>query len=509
METGCATSPSPGLFRNVNDQLSDNDNQASLRQLPSVDHLLRQAVVANLLEDHPRQEVLQAIRGVLDQRRAEILAGNEVDAEIPSLALDVRRVLHERAQPHLRRVINATGIVLHTGLGRAPLPEAAVEAIADVASGYCNLELDLDTGHRGQRQDHLRELLRELTGAEDGLIVNNNAAATFLAVHALAANREAVISRGQLVEIGGSYRMPDIMAAAGCRMVEVGTTNRTRIGDYEAALTADTAVLLRVHTSNYRIQGFVTSAGLDELVALARKYQPRDIAVVDDLGSGLLEPDVPWPELPEDSDQEPIPSPADWDEPSVRRSVAAGADLTLFSGDKLLGGPQAGVIIGKADLIERLRRSPMMRTFRPDKMTLAAMEATLRLHRDSATLIEHVPVYRLLATPLVQLQRRAERLARDLGTALEDVDIEIEEEESYAGGGSLPTMPFPTWVVRVRFEQCDCQRVVAGLRRRDLPIICRLNDDAMVFDCRTLARDDVAQAVAAVVDVVRELSEED
>ncbi|MBN2445630.1 MAG: L-seryl-tRNA(Sec) selenium transferase [Phycisphaerae bacterium] len=493
----------------MNDHLSDNTSQAALRQLPSVDHLLRQTVVANLLEDHPRPEVLLAIRRVLDQRRSEILAGESADTGTPALALEVRRILHERARPSLRRVINATGIVLHTGLGRAPLAESAIEAIADVAAGYCNLELDLASGQRGQRLDHVRALLRELTGAEDGLIVNNNAAATYLALNTLAAGHEAIVSRGQLVEIGGSYRMPDIMAAAGCRMVEVGTTNRTRVGDYESALTEQTSVLLRVHTSNYRIQGFVTSVKLDELVGLARKYRPREISVVDDLGSGLLEHDVPWPGAPADSENEAgvTPPPGEWDEPSVRDSVAAGADLTLFSGDKLLGGPQAGVIVGRADLLQRLRKNPLMRTFRPDKMTLAGMEATLRLHRDPETLAERLPAYRMLATPPEHLRRRAKHLARALEVALSGVSVVAQPEESYAGGGSLPTLPFPTWVVRVRFEGVECQAVVAALRQRDLPIICRVHEDAVVFDCRTLTSDDVDQIPPAVAEAVRELLE--
>ena len=267
--------------------------QAAMRSLPAVDQLLKAPAVANLLAEFPREELLHAIRAVLDQRREALRGGEKVDVDTPSLALAVREKLHERARPHLRRVINATGIVLHTGLGRAPLAQEAIDAIADIAAGYCNLELDLPTGRRGDRHEHARELLAELTGAEDALVVNNNAAGTFLTLAALTAGREVIVSRGQLVEIGGSYRMPDIMAAAGCRMIEVGTTNRTHLYDYERAISDATAALLRVHTSNYRIQGFVESVSLDDLVKLARS---RGLLVIDDLGSGLIDRELPWPD---------------------------------------------------------------------------------------------------------------------------------------------------------------------------------------------------------------------
>ena len=407
---------------------------------------------------------LRAVRHVLETRRAGIYAGTTGDIRVHDLALGIRETLYQRARPSLRRVINATGIVLHTGLGRAPLSEEAIEAIADVASGYCNLELDLDSGRRGQRQDHLRELLCELTGAEDAAVVNNNAAATYLVLSTLSAGAETIVSRGQLVEIGGSYRMPDIMTAAGCHTVEVGTTNRTHLRDYEQAITEHTRVLLRVNTSNYRIQGFVASPKLGELVALAQRYESLGITVVDDLGSGLIDTGFAGVHQSPESAAAAVPAIGGWDEPTVRESLAAGADLTLFSGDKLLGGPQAGVIVGKAALISRLHASPLMRTFRPGKLTLAGLEATLRLYRDPATVVRRLPHLRMLTAPAHQLRARAERLADEIGSATE-MDANRGVRRFIRGGGTLPVLPFPTWVVRVQFAS----QSQPGSRRRVAP----------------------------------------
>lgn len=470
--------------------------EAGLRDLPAVDELLRHPTVAPLLDEFARRELVQAVRDVLESKRAALRAGAVVELELPRLALEVREQLYRRAQPSLRRVVNATGIVLHTGLGRAPLAEEAVEAVTAVAAGYCNLELDLASGERGDRHAHVRELLRELTGAEDALVVNNNAAATFLALHALAAGREAIVSRGELVEIGGSYRMPDIMAAAGCRMVEVGTTNRTRIGDYRAALRPETAVLLRVHTSNYRICGFVESAALEELAALAAGRPEPPVYVVDDLGSGLIDYEF-QAELPPEMRLR-------WDEPTVRESVRAGAALTLFSGDKLLGGPQAGVIVGRGELIARLRRDPLHRTFRPDKLTVAALEATLRLHRDPAALVRRLPVLRLLSAPADELARRAARLAGALEQIGAGLEVQTAPDQSFAGGGALPTLAFPTHVVRVRAAGASSAALAAALRGRDVPVVARVQDERLVFDCRTIGDEEVEIVAAGVREVLRE-----
>ena len=500
---------------------ADAGLQAALRSLPAVDHVLNEAAVADLLADYPRNEVVYVVRSVLAECRAALLAGRQVRFDPPALALEIRQRLYQRSQPNLRRVINATGVVLHTGLGRAPLADEAVNAVAEVAAGYCNLELDLATGRRGDRHEHVRELLRELTGAEDALVVNNNAAATYLALSALGTGRGVIIARGQLVEIGGSYRLPDIMAAAGCRMVEVGTTNRTRIADYERAIDADTGVLLRVHTSNYRIRGFAESASLAELVKLARQH---NLLVVDDLGSGLVTEDLPWPALPpagaaestrqraarpdsSGADAPPLPTgPAAWDEPSVRRSVADGADLTLFSGDKLLGGPQAGVLVGRAELIAALLRSPLARVVRPGKLTLAALEATLRLYRDPAAVLRRVPVWRLLARSPESLGAAASQLARHIAEAAPTVQVAHEPGLSEVGGGALPDTAWPTSVVTVRCTAVPAAELATALRRRDLPIICRVRDEALVFDVRTLDGDDAEVIPPALAEALHELA---
>ncbi len=479
----------------------------SVRALPSVDHLLRQPAVANLLDEYPRQELLTAVRKVLEERRAALLAGRSVATDPPALGLAIREQLHRRSVPHLRRVINATGIVLHTNLGRAPLPECAVEAIADLAGGYCNLEIDLETGRRGSRYEHVREILCELTGAEDALVVNNNAAGTYLALNSVAARREVVVSRGQLVEIGGSYRMPDVMAAAGCRMIEVGTTNRTHLRDYERAITEETAALLRVHTSNYRVMGFVRSVALAELVELARQH---GLWLIDDLGSGVLDRSLPWPAA---GDAEPdggalpeAPALAAWDEPAVRESVAAGADLVLFSGDKLLGGPQAGVVVGRAELIARMRANPLARIVRPDKLTLAGLEATLRLYRDPATLAQRHPVFRMLSVPPHELEQAARELRGVIAAVLPDAHITSAPGISEAGGGTLPVVAFPTWTVRVRLAHLASKLVADALRVRDLPIFCRVQDEDLVFDCRTILAGEAEQIASALADVCRELT---
>lgn len=481
------------------------DPRAALRNLPAVDQLLQQPAITELLDDYPRTEVLRAVRTVLDERRAALLRGRAVITDTPALALDIRQQLYQRSRPRLRKVINATGIVLHTGLGRAPLAEEAIDAIVDAATGYCNLEIDLPSGRRGSRHDHLRDLLRELCGVEDAMIVNNNAAATFLALNTFAAGRDVIISRGQLVEIGGSYRLPDIMAAAGCNMVEVGTTNQTRIADYERALSDNTGILLRVHCSNYRIRGFTGSASLAQLVELGRRHH---VLVVDDLGSGLMTPDLPWPEEPADGDDDAVSTnPDTWDEPSVRGSVADGADLTLFSGDKLLGGPQAGILIGRGDLIAALLNNPLARTFRPGKLTLAALEATLRLYRDPATIVRRLPVYRMLSRTRTELESAARTLAEQIADALPQAEVSGVADFSEAGGGSLATRPFPTWGVMVRLPVLPAARIAAALRQRDVPVICRVREDALLFDPRTLTADDAQQIPGAVAEVVRELGQ--
>lgn len=498
---------------------------AALRDLPSVDAMLRHPSVLPLQDEFPRSELLAGIRETLAAARDALRSGHDTPVALPTLAIALRERLHQRARPNLRRVINATGIVLHTGLGRAPLADEALSAIAEVASGYCNLELDLERGERGDRHAHVRALLCELSGAEDALVVNNNAAATLLALQALANGREVIISRGQLVEIGGSYRMPDIMSAAGCRMIEVGTTNRTRAADYERAIGEATAALVHVHTSNYRIEGFTEQTPVVELVRIARSHGAtgRKLQVIDDLGSGLLDASyfaaatVASADLQPHGDCDAVAS-ADsahssaallerCGEPTVRASIAAGADIVLFSGDKLLGGPQAGIVVGRTGCIEALRRHPLARAVRPDKLALAALEATLRLYRDPDTVVRRLPVLRLLTRPAGEIHALATALQEQVRAAFPDAEVSLNEEVTFAGGGSLPGLGLPTWVVRFRSQDISSAAVATALRGLEAPIICRLSADHLVLDCRTLSPEEAGQVPAALCAAVRMLAD--
>jgi L-seryl-tRNA(Ser) seleniumtransferase len=359
----------------------------------------------------------------------------------------------------LRRVINATGVIVHTNLGRAPLAAAALEQVVDAARGYSNLEYDLDAGGRGSRQSHVTELVGRLTGAEAALVVNNNAAAVMLALAALAEGREVLVSRGELIEIGDGFRIPDVLTRSGARLHEVGTTNRTRAADYKNAIGPETAVLLRVHQSNFRVVGFTEQPRLQELAELAHAH---DLVLVDDLGSGALV-DV-------------------GDEPTARASLAAGADLVCFSGDKLLGGPQAGIIVGRADLVERLRRHPLQRALRADKLTLAALEGTLRLALDAP---DEIPALRMLRESPGAVLARAEQLAAAIGG-------EVEETVARAGGGALPLAELPSYACAVE------ERLAERLRRGTPPVVGILRDGRLLLDCRTLTDAEVDEVVAAV-----------
>src|SRR5262249_26778552 len=397
--------------------MSDNP----FRNLPAVNDVLEVPAIQALAGNHSHDLIVGAIRQELAGLRQRLSQSGSGDgkADAESVAIRVVERLGRELRPKLRPVINATGIVLHTNLGRAPIAEEAARAAYEAARGYLNLELDLATGKRSSRQIAVREWVCRVTGAESATAVNNCAAATVIVLRALAAGKEVVLSRGQLVEIGGSFRIPEIMAVSGAELREVGTTNITRIADYEHALGPNTGLLLRIHQSNYRIHGFTKSASLDELVALGRKH---GVPVVDDIGSGALV----------DFARFGLPG-----EPVAAASIRAGADLILFSGDKLLGGPQAGVLAGRKDWIQRIERDPLMRAFRLDKMTLAALEATLRLYLDEARALAEVPVLRLLGLPLDDLRRRAAGLAGRLNE-LPGLAARSREDVAYVGGGSLP-----------------------------------------------------------------------
>jgi L-seryl-tRNA(Ser) seleniumtransferase len=431
-----------------------------LRDLPSVDEL---AGEARLADSAPRPLVVAAVRSALARAREDIKAGAEPGDLVRRVELELVAV---RA-PRLRPVLNATGVIVHTNLGRAPLAEAALERVREVAGGYSNLEYDLRAGGRGSRQDHVAPILRRLTGAEGALVVNNNAAAVLLALAALAEGREVLVSRGELIEIGDGFRIPDVLARSGARLREVGTTNRTRAADYESAFGPDTALVLRVHQSNFRVVGFTELPSLEELVRVARAH---GLPVVDDLGSGAL-----------------VESPLVGDEPTARESLAAGADLVCFSGDKLLGGPQAGIIVGRADLVERLRRHPLQRALRADKLTLAALEATLALYLDPARATKEIPVLRELADSTDVVRARAARLAGLVGG-------EVEQTVARVGGGALPLADLPSFACAIE------EKLAVRLREVDPPVIGLVRDGRCLLDCRTLSDaevDQVADSVAA------------
>jgi L-seryl-tRNA(Ser) seleniumtransferase len=417
-----------------------------LRDLPSVDELTRELV---------DPLAVAAARTVLERAREEIRAG----ADPGDLSARLRAELATVRAPSLRRVLNATGVIVHTNLGRAPLADEALAQVVEAARGYSNLELDLREGVRGSRQDHVAAILRRLTGAEASLVVNNNAAAMLLALAALAEGREVIVSRGELIEIGDGFRIPDVLAHSGARLVEVGTTNRTRARDYEKAVGSETALLLRVHQSNFRVVGFTELPQLAELAAIARRHA---LPLLDDLGSGVLD------ELA--------------GEPSARESLAAGADLVCFSGDKLLGGPQAGIVVGRGELVERLRRHPLHRAVRADKLTLAALEGTLRTYLEAP---ERIPVLRMLGESTASVRARAERLALLAGGT-------VEETVARVGGGALPLAELPSFACALD------ESLAAPLRLGDPPVVGIVRDGKLLLDCRTLADGELDEVAAAV-----------
>lgn len=454
------------------------------RALPSVD-----ACLAALADDTrsaglPRPLLRDAVTAFLDQRRQDIRSGHAVRAEdlrLPALLPSLRVHARRAGMPRLRRVLNATGVVIHTNMGRSVLARAAVEAVHLAASGYCNLELDMSTGGRGSRHSLTEDLLRRITGAEAALVVNNNAAAVILVLESLCKGGEVVVSRGQLVEIGGSFRIPEIMEKSGVRLREVGTTNRTRLSDYEAALNESTVALLRVHPSNYRIVGFHEETSLEELAALART---RDLPVIEDLGSGSLMDFTPYG----------LPG-----EPTVQAVLRAGAHVATFSGDKVLGGPQAGVIVGRAYLLERIRRNPLLRALRPDKLTLAALEATLRLCLEPEKALREIPTARMMTAAPEDLARRARVLRRSLRRRLgEAARCELRKDCSRVGGGSFPERDLPTTLVCLKPAACTADALKERLLTGEPPLLGRIEDDAFCLDVRTLSNEELPLAVAAL-----------
>ncbi len=486
------------------------DLKELLRQLPAVDQLLGRPEVEQLLSEHPRSIVVEKVRAVVDGARQGLLArvsqagapgageevpgtGKDREGELPwwkellevsALTAKVRAEVLEAGKRHLRPVINATGVVLHTNLGRAVLGQAALEAVQDVARGYSNLELDLVSGDRGSRYSHVEDLLRRLTGAEAAMVVNNNAAAVLLALSTMASGREVVVSRGQLVEIGGAFRVPDVMAQSGCILKEVGTTNKTHLRDYNQAVNEQTGLFLKVHTSNYRVVGFTREVSLAELVELGSKL---GIPVMDDLGSGFLV----------DLKKYGI-----GDEPTVQASIAAGADVVTFSGDKLLGGTQAGIIAGKGRYIQAMKKHPLTRAVRIDKLSLAALEATLREYLDESRAVTNIPTLRMLTMPLEELDSRARELAeRVKAFVAEAAVVEVADDYSQVGGGAMPLTMLATKVVKIKPLASPVQAWARLLRQGEPAVVVRIQDDRLILDPRTLMAGEmelVAEALSKI-----------
>jgi L-seryl-tRNA(Ser) seleniumtransferase len=448
-----------------------DDLNARLRSLPSIDRVL-----ASLEGFAPQALTAHAARSAVDKARADIKRGDDAPT-LDQVVARARELLDERNQQYLQPVINATGVLIHTNLGRVPLGQRQLDAISEIAGGYSNLEYDLVAGRRGSRYSHASDLAKALTGAEAALVVNNNAAAVLLTLAALATDKEVIISRGELIEIGGEFRMPDVMSMSGTRLVEVGTTNRTHLADYERAITVDTAVLLKVHPSNYKVTGFTAEVPLRELVKLARG---RGIPLVFDAGSGYVE----------------VPDAASWaaGEPAIDDALAQGVDIITFSGDKLLGGPQAGIIAGRSDLLQRIAKHPLVRALRVDKMTLAGLEATLRAHLEGR--VEDLPLWSLALTSAEELRSRAELVA---GRVTSDVlKVEAIPTVSVAGGGSLPGEELGSWGVALAHAEKSVDEMQRLLRASSPPVIGRIEDERLVLDLRSVFPEDLDTLIETV-----------
>ncbi|MDI3327547.1 MAG: L-seryl-tRNA(Sec) selenium transferase [Alicyclobacillaceae bacterium] len=447
----------------------DETRRERLRQLPAVHRILSHPVCADLQRRAPRELVAEGASRAVARHRERILAGVASVPELEELARETAEWVESKLRPHLRPVINATGVVLHTNLGRAPLAESAVEQVVRVARGYSNLELRLETGKRGSRHEHVEDLLCRLTGAEAAMVVNNNAAAVLLVLRTLASGRNVIVSRGELVEIGGSFRVSEVMAESGARLVEVGTTNKTHDYDYERAIDGETAMIMRTHTSNFRIVGFTSRPSREELAALCRKHS---LLLYEDLGSGVLFDIRKW---------------GIGDEPTVRECVAAGVDVVSFSGDKLLGGAQAGIVVGKKNVVEKLKKHQLARALRVDKLTLAALEATLRLYLDEERAAREIPVLWMLRRRPEELKTAAERLAAAIRPASGgEVAVRVTPDVSQVGGGSLPAVELPTYTVVLEGRRWGAAALETALRTGEPPIMGRIHREEVRLDVRTI-----------------------
>lgn len=459
-----------------------NENQKLLATLPSVDEILKSNQGAELLNAYPRRYVIQAIRKAIDMRRKEILKGKSVDLSEEMLTADIEVIVKRLSSFSLIPLINATGVVIHTNLGRSLLSRSALENIRIVSESYSNLEYDIEEGKRGKRYTHVKRILREVTGAEDALVVNNNAAAVMLCLNTLAKGKEVIVSRGELVEIGGSFRIPDVMKSSGATLHEVGTTNKTHLSDYEKAINENTALILKVHKSNYRIIGFSGEVPIEDLVGLGQRYH---IPVMFDLGSGCILD---------------LRNYGIYDEPAVKDIIESGVDLTTFSGDKLLGGPQGGVIVGRKKYIEEIQKNPITRAVRIDKLTLAGFEATLMDYVDEEKAIKNIPTLRMLLQKPEQIKARANKIAKKLKKEINKATISVIADTSRAGGGSLPEKDFPTYVVAVKPLELEISvnELEERLRKGNPPIIARIREDILILDARTIQDNEIPFLVKGI-----------
>ena len=444
-------------------------NTALLRKIPKIDEILKQETIANLSESYSHNILMESIRETLDSIRKDILDGNEnVSVEMENICENIASLAEEKNTMSLRPVINATGIILHTNLGRAKLSDRAVEAIKSIAQDYNTLEYNLKKGSRGSRYDHVENLISKITGAEDAIVVNNNAAAVMLILSTMAKGYEVITSRGELVEIGGAFRVPDIMAQSGGTLVEVGTTNKTHYSDYVKAITPQTGALLKVHTSNFKIMGFFEEVTLEEMVEIGHSH---NLPVIYDMGSGSMVR---------------LENYGIQDEPNVLDTMKTGVDILSFSGDKLLGGPQAGIIIGKREWIEKMKKNPLTRAFRIDKLTLAALEATLRDYLDPEVAIKSIPTLQMMCATLEDLQPKGQKLFDLLNNNPEGYSVELTQDFGQIGGGSVPTQMIPSVVIALKPANISLDTLEAELRKVSLPIIARISKDRMLFDVRTI-----------------------
>lgn len=457
------------------------NKQQLLADLPSVDEILKSAEGLQWQKTYPRRYVLQAIREIIDRNRQAILRAELKEASLESMLPDIQIMIERLSALSLKPVINATGVVIHTNLGRSVLSEEVLENVKAIACGYSNLEYELQEGKRGKRYSHIQKLLKEITGAEAGLVVNNNAAAVFVCLTALAKGKEVIVSRGELVEIGGSFRIPDVMAGSGAILKEVGTTNKTHRRDYKDAINENSALLLKVHQSNFRIVGFTQDVPIEEMATLGKKH---NIPVMFDLGSGCLIDLKPY---------------GVHIEPTVQDVVKSGCDIVTFSGDKLLGGPQCGIIVGKAELIDKIAKNPLMRAVRIDKLTLAAFEATLSCYIDEDKAKSTIPTLKMLLQDVKEIKERAKKIAarlkRGLGTAHEDIaTIDVVEDASQSGGGALSEIEFKTYAVAVKPKKLSVNMLEERLRHGNPPVVARIKEDALILDARTV-RDEESEVL--------------